>query len=134
MNYEDCIFCKIVNKEIPANIIYEDENFLAFLDIMPIKKGHVLVIPKKHFRWVWDVPNIGKYFEVCQKVVNAQKKAFETEQVISLVIGDEVSHAYIWLVPITEAGVRNSLDLKERLKPTEKELKEIAEKIKIVIQ
>ncbi|HYC79616.1 MAG TPA: HIT family protein [Candidatus Binatia bacterium] len=45
---EDCIFCKIINKEIPADIIYEDENLLAFLDIRPVNKGHALLIPKKH--------------------------------------------------------------------------------------
>ncbi|MEI7463544.1 MAG: HIT domain-containing protein, partial [Candidatus Taylorbacteria bacterium] len=59
-----CIFCKIINKEIPANIIYEDADFLAFLDIRPLSPGHMLVIPKKHYRWVWDVPNVGEYFEV----------------------------------------------------------------------
>jgi len=127
---KDCIFCKIVSGEIPAEKVYEDSNVIAFLDIMPIKKGHVLVIPKKHYRWVWDVPNIGGYYEACQKVANAQRKAFQTEQVISLVIGDEVPHAHIWLVPITEEGIRDSLDLTNRLKLSEEELKEIAGKIK----
>ena len=46
----DCLFCKIINKEIPANIIYEDDNYLSFLDINPNTKGHALVIPKKHVK------------------------------------------------------------------------------------
>lgn len=53
----DCLFCKIVNKEIPADIIYEDTDTLAFLDIRPINPGHTLVIPKKHFELCLKTPN-----------------------------------------------------------------------------
>ena len=53
----DCIFCKIVNNELPSYKIYEDENFLSFLDIFPKNEGHVLVIPKKHYRISLDVPD-----------------------------------------------------------------------------
>ena len=63
----NCIFCKIINKEIPCTKIYEDENFLAFLDINPLSPGHTQIIPKKHYRWVWDIENIGEYFEVVKK-------------------------------------------------------------------
>ena len=52
---QSCIFCKIVAKEIPAQIIYEDTHFLVFLDVKPRNPGHCLVIPKKHYRWVWDI-------------------------------------------------------------------------------
>ena len=51
-------------------------SFLAFLDIRPLNKGHTLIIPKKHYRWVWDVPNVGEFFEVARKIALAQKKAF----------------------------------------------------------
>ena len=74
-----CIFCKIAAKEISADIVYEDEDFLGFLDISPLNPGHTLLIPKQHCRWVWDMPNIGKHYEVAQKIVAAQKKAFETD-------------------------------------------------------
>ncbi|MBP9719569.1 MAG: HIT domain-containing protein, partial [Candidatus Levybacteria bacterium] len=101
-----CIFCKIINKEIPAHIVYEDANFFAFLDINPIAVGHTLVIPKKHFRWVWDLPikseneaTIGQYFEIAQKIALAERKAFGVEQIISKVVGEEVHHAHIWLYP-----------------------------------
>ncbi len=80
---QDCIFCKIVNGEIPSNKVYEDEKFLAFLDINPLSPGHTQVIPKEHYRWVWDVPNIGEYFEVVKKIAKAQKKAFNVERVRS---------------------------------------------------
>jgi histidine triad (HIT) family protein len=99
---KDCIFCKIVNKEIPAHIVYEDNNFLAFLDIHPQSPGHVQVIPKKHYRWVWDMLNVGEYFEVAKKIALAQRKAFDTDWILSKVIGDEVPHAHVWVFPNSE--------------------------------
>lgn len=96
---ENCIFCKIVKKEIPTNVVYEDENFLAFLDIRPIGPGHTQVIPKKHYQWVWDVPNVGEFFEVVQKIALAQKKAFKADIVRSQVYGEEIAHAHIWVWP-----------------------------------
>jgi|SRR3989344_7678969 len=96
---EDCIFCKIVAGEIPSHKVYEDENFLALLDIHPLSPGHTLVIPKKHTRWVWDVENIGAYFEVVRKIAKAQQKAFGTEWVLSKIVGDEIFHAHIWVFP-----------------------------------
>lgn len=96
---ENCIFCKIANKEIPAHIVYEDDDFMAFLDINPQSPGHCQVIPKKHYRWVWDVESIGKYFEAVQKVAKAQQKAFSTEWILSKIVGDEVGHAHIWIYP-----------------------------------
>ncbi|HAO64799.1 TPA: HIT family protein [Candidatus Taylorbacteria bacterium] len=96
---ENCIFCKIVNGQTPSHPVYEDEKFLAFLDIRPQSPGHTLVIPKEHFRWVWDVPNIGEYFEIVKRIALAQKKAFDVEQVICKIVGEEVPHAHIWLIP-----------------------------------
>lgn len=95
----DCIFCKIVAKEIPAHIVYEDTDFLAFLDINPQSPGHTQVVPKKHYRWVWDIPNAGMYFEVAKKIALAQQKVFNTDWVLSKIIGDEVPHAHIWIFP-----------------------------------
>lgn len=114
---ESCIFCKIVNKEIPAHIVYEDDNFLAFLDIRPESAGHTQVIPKKHYRWVWDVPNAGEYFEIAKKVALAQKKAFNTDFVLSKIMGDEVPHAHIWVYPNKKVdGDKNDFELnKEKI-------------------
>lgn len=100
----DCIFCKIVSKQIPAHIVYEDNNFLAFLDINPRSAGHVQVIPKKHYHWVWDVPNVGKYFEVVSKIAQAQQKAFDIEGIWSRVTGEDISHAHIWIFPDPRVG------------------------------
>jgi histidine triad (HIT) family protein len=99
---KDCIFCKIVNKEIPADIIYENDDFLAFLDIHPVSVGHTLIIPKKHRRWVWDTPNLGEYFEIAGKIAKAQQKAFGQEAIWSGIRGDEVPHAHLSVLPHNE--------------------------------
>lgn len=99
----DCVFCKIVSGEIPSHKVYEDKDFIAFLDIHPWEPGKTQVIPKQHYRWVWDVPNVGEYFEVARKVALAQRKAFGTEWILSKVVGEEVPHAHIWVYPSTEA-------------------------------
>ena len=96
---KDCIFCKIVSGEVSSNKVYEDENFLAFLDIHPQSPGHTLVIPKKHYRFVWDVPNAGEYFEVAKKIALAEQKSFGTDVIWSKVMGDEIHHAHIWVFP-----------------------------------
>lgn len=106
----DCVFCKIARKEIPAEMVYEDEHFLAFLDIHPQSPGHTQVIPKEHYRFVWDVPNAGAYFEIARKIALAQQKAFITEWVVSRIIGDEVPHAHIWVLPGNATG--EAADLK----------------------
>jgi len=117
-NEKDCVFCKIINKKIPAEVVYEDNDFLAFLDINPQTPGHTQVIPKKHYRWVWDVPNVDQYFEVAKKIAKAQQKAFETDWILSKIIGDQVHHAHIWIFP-------NS-----KIKGDKKDFKGNAEKIR----
>lgn len=127
----DCIFCKIVEGDIPCHKVFEDDNFLAFLDIRPLNPGHTLVIPKKHFRWVWDVDNIGSYYQAVQKIVVAIKKAFNTDYVVSLVFGEEVPHAHVWLVPRLENdGHGGAIDLKGIKEISDDEMKQIAEKIR----
>ncbi len=96
---ENCTFCKILNGEIPSYKVYEDESFLAFLDINPLSPGHTQIIPKQHYRWVWDVPNVGALFEVAKKIALAQKKAFGVEMIRSQVYGEEVAHAHLWVWP-----------------------------------
>jgi histidine triad (HIT) family protein len=108
---DSCIFCKIISKEIAAHIIYEDDDFLAFLDIHPQSPGHAQVIPKKHYKWVWDVPDVGAYFEIVRKIAMAQRKAFDTSWILSKIIGDEIPHAHIWVFPSSEVkGDRNDLE------------------------
>ncbi len=116
---ENCIFCKIVKGEIPCHKVYEDEDFLAFLDINPQSPGHTQIIPKKHYRWVWDTPNVGKYFEVARKIALAQQKAFNTDFILSKIVGDEVRHAHIWVFPNKE--IKGDLkDFKKNLEKIKK--------------
>jgi histidine triad (HIT) family protein len=121
LNNENCIFCKIVRGEIPCYKVYEDDNFLAFLDINPQSPGHTQVIPKKHHRWVWDVENVGEYFEVARKVALAQRKAFDTDFVLSKVVGDEVPHAHIWVFPNREVK-GESKNFEENLNKLKREI------------
>jgi len=128
---EDCIFCKIVRGEIPCYKVYEDENILAFLDIRPLNPGHTLVIPKKHFRWVWDIKNIGEYYEVVKKTANALKKVYDTDKVFSLVFGEEVEHAHTWLIPrFDNDGHGSEINLKNVKEISAGEMEKIAEKIR----
>lgn len=95
----DCVFCRIANHELASNTVYEDDSFIAFLDIRPLNPGHTLVVPKKHYRWVWDVPNPGEYFEVVSKLARVLQKVLRTDWVASDVAGMGVYHAHIHLVP-----------------------------------
>jgi histidine triad (HIT) family protein len=98
---EECVFCKIAKGKIPCFKIYEDKDFLAFLDINPWVEGHTLVIPKKHYRWVWDLPDdlAGKYFAVVNKIANHYRKVLNIEFIMSWIYGWEVPHAHIHLFP-----------------------------------
>lgn len=115
---ENCVFCKIVSGEILSYKVYEDDNFLAFLDINPQSPGHTQVIPKEHHRWVWDVPNVGEYFEVARKIALAQRKTFETDFILSKIVGDEVPHAHIWVFPNKEVkgNAKNFAENLEKIK------------------
>jgi len=128
----DCIFCKIIAGEIPSIKVYEDDGYLGFLDANPLNPGHTLVVPKKHYRWVWDDDTIGKYMEACQKVANAQRKAFDTEQIVSLIFGEEVEHAHIWLVPkLPNDGHGGAIDLSNRKQLSDADMNDAAEKIRV---
>jgi len=125
-----CIFCKIAAGEMPCYKVYEDEEFLAYLDIRPLNPGHTLIIPKKHYRWVWDVKDLDKYFLVVGKIANAIRKAFATEYVVSLIFGEEVAHAHVWLVPRFQGdGHGGAINLKNVKKLSEKEMEKAKNKI-----
>lgn len=96
---QDCAFCKIVKGEIPAYKVWEDENFLAFLDIKPEAEGHTLLIPRKHYRWVWEVDDYGGYFEKAREVVKILQDRYRAEWIEMKVMGNLVPHAHIHLIP-----------------------------------
>ncbi len=115
----DCIFCKIVEGKIPSHKLYEDADFLAFLDINPRAPGHVQVIPKEHYRWVWDVPSdkIGAYFTVVQKIAKSLQKTFGKDLIRSQIYGEEVPHAHIWIWPDIQldGGAKNFSDIAQKI-------------------
>ncbi|OGD62873.1 hypothetical protein A2160_05820 [Candidatus Beckwithbacteria bacterium RBG_13_42_9] len=123
----NCPFCQIVSRQIPAHIIYEDDKFLAFLDHRPLTRGSTLVIPKKHYRWVDEVPEFGDYFEVAKKVGLAAKKVLGAIWINYLTIGHEVSHAHIRVIPRYPKDLHGPLpDLSKTEALPEQEMKSIA--------
>jgi histidine triad (HIT) family protein len=124
------IFSKIIAGEIPCHKIAENEQFLAFLDIMPLAHGHVLVIPKKETDYIFDIENeeYQALWSFAQNVAKAIKKSVTCKKVGVAVVGLEVPHAHIHLVPINSVEDMNFS--KPKLKLSQEELTEIAEKIK----
>jgi histidine triad (HIT) family protein len=111
----DCIFCKIVVGKLPAYQIYEDNNYLAFLDLFPKVEGHALVIPKKHVEWVWDADNLGVYFEVVAKIAKHFRQVTGIEVIRSMIMGWEVPHAHIHLLPGKENNLKGEQLSPERM-------------------
>jgi len=94
----ECIFCKIIKGEIPSYKIYEDTNYLAFLNISQFAEGQTLVIPKKHYPYVWDVEDTAGYFAVVQKIAK-HFKDLGYSFVDMMVFGRDVAHAHVRLFP-----------------------------------
>lgn len=128
---DNCIFCKIVKSEIPSLRIHEDDKFVAFLDINPNTKGHSLVVPKKHYRWTYDVPNFGEYFEFARTVAQACLKGLGADWISFITVGLDVPHAHIHVIPrYPDDGHGVIVDSDLHQKYSEEEMKEISEKIK----
>jgi histidine triad (HIT) family protein len=127
------IFTRIVEGEIPCYKIAEDDNFFAFLDINPLSKGHTLVIPKKEIDYIFDVDDdlLGKMTVFAKKVALAIDKSVECKRVGIAVLGLEVPHAHIHLIPINNVGDINFGNPKLKLSP--EEFKSIAEKIRVAL-
>lgn len=98
---QNCLFCKIVRGELPCYKVYENDLFLAFLDIFPKVKGHTLVIPKEHHRWVYDVPQFSAYWDTARLVTDAVQKTLSLKWVSYYTFG-AVPHAHIHILPRTE--------------------------------
>ena len=128
------IFTKIVNGEIPAYKVAEDENYFAFLDIFPVAKGHTLVIPKKEVDYLFDLDDesYAGLQMFAKKVAKGLKKAIPCEKVGVLVLGLEVPHAHIHLVPMQNEG--DLLNFSKKKKFTPEEFQEITKLISENIQ
>ncbi|MFW5657276.1 MAG: HIT family protein [Bacteroidota bacterium] len=128
------IFTKIVQGDIPAYKIAEDDNYLAFLDINPLAKGHTLVIPKKEIDYLFDIEDdlLGNMMVFAKKVARAIDRVIPCERVGVAVLGLEVPHAHIHLIPINHIGDINFG--RPKLKLSEEEFKTIAEKISQAVE
>lgn len=120
------IFTKIVNGEIPCYKIAEDENYMAFLDVSPLSKGHTLVIPKKETDYIFDLPaeEHKGLWEFAQHIAKAIGQAVPCKRVGVAVIGLEVPHAHIHLIPMNRVSDMNFASPK--LSFSKEELEEVA--------
>jgi histidine triad (HIT) family protein len=99
---DNCIFCKIVNGELSSErIVYEDDSSVAFLDLHPFCRGHTLVVPRAHSRWLWDMGDeeYSEFMLSVKRVADALKRAFDTDCVQVIVAGMEVKHTHVHLLP-----------------------------------
>lgn len=105
----DTIFTKIIKGEIPAHKIVEDDRFLAFLDVYPLQKGHTLVIPKKQINYIFDLEDtlLADLHVFAKKIAQAVKKATGCNRIGMAVIGLEVPHAHVHLIPINRMDDMN---------------------------
>ena len=122
------VFSQIINKKIPADIVFENEDCIAFMDIMPIQKGHVLVVPKLEVDNIFDLPlnTYTSLFSFARKISIAMKKTFNCKRIGVSVIGFEIPHAHIHLIPINHI---DDMDFNNKKLIKKHELKLIAKKI-----
>lgn len=125
----DTIFSKILRGEIPCHKVAENEEFLAFLDIQPLKEGHVLVIPKIAIDYIFDLEDelLGRMMIFSKSVAEKIKKSFPCKKIGITVIGLEVPHAHIHLIPINSLNDMNFAN--QKLTLTKERLAEIAKLI-----
>ncbi len=122
------IFSRIVKGEIPCYKIAEDDRFFAFMDINPVAKGHTLVIPKREDDYIFNLEDdeIGGMMVFAKKVAKAIEKAVPCKRIGVAVIGLEVPHAHIHLIPITQ---ESDMDFKKHVKMSEEEFIEVQKRI-----
>ena len=126
---EDCIFCKIIRGESLAHKLWEDADFFAFLSDKPVNPGHVLLIPKEHIDYIFDLeePLFSKLFKKAKELSEPLKKAFDAPRIGVVVEGFNVRHLHIHLVPVYHVA---ELDPNRGKKATFDELVPIADKIR----
>lgn len=132
MSEKDCIFCKIINGEVPCYKIYEDEETIAFLDAFPSMRGQALVIPKEHLApWLFDLDDkiYTRLMLVAKKLVMAVDKAIKPLKTGMIVEGLELDHVHIKIFPLSEIGFKNYPEKLQPL-PSKEDMEEIAQKIR----
>lgn len=104
-DHTPCIFCSIANKKIPARIVHEDDDFVAFLDIHPIRPGHLLIVSREHHNYFDDLPPelASRMMQLGQRFSKAMKRIHGVERVGFLFTGTDVAHVHAHLVPLLSA-------------------------------
>jgi histidine triad (HIT) family protein len=122
------IFQKIIDREIPAEIIYEDEKYIAILDIFPKTVGHAILITKEPYVWVYDMPDdaFAEYFVLAKKIGLHIKEKLHATYISFQTWGTDVPHAHIHIVPLYSMTEKYT-----RTEPNNEELKELGEKLKM---
>jgi histidine triad (HIT) family protein len=127
------IFTKIINREVPGHIVAEDDRFIAFLDVMPLVEGHTLIVPKKEIDYIFDLDDttLADMTVFAKRVAIAIKQVVPCKRIGVAVIGLEVPHTHIHLVPMNTMGDINFT--KPKLSLSAEVMKSIAEKIRIAL-
>lgn len=124
------IFTRIIHREISGHIVAEDDRYIAFLDIHPLAKGHTLVVPKKEVDYIFDLDDdtLSGLHIFSKKIAQALKKVVPCERIGVTIIGLEVPHAHVHLIPIN--GVHDMNFANQKLQFSEEEMRNIASEIK----
>ena len=127
------IFTKIIQGDIPSYKVYEDEQFIAFLDIFPLREGHTLVVPKQEIDYLFDQDDttLSALMPVCKKIAKSIESVIDCERVGVAVIGLEVPHAHVHLVPIN--GVHDIDFSQPKLEFSQEDFAATANKIRAAI-
>lgn len=135
---EDCVFCKIVSGSLPSHIVFQDANYIAFLDAFPFSRGHTLICPKRHGETVWDMDEreIGGLFATASMVSKAVVEAMEAEgfrfvQNNGEAANQVVPHVHIHMIPVKLSDKGKWM---ERKRLSNEEMEEIASKIRNVLK
>jgi len=140
---EDCIFCKIIKGELPSSKIYEDNELLAFMDVQPVNKGHVLIIPKKHKALMAELDDkiLGNVIALANKINQAIRESDIKSEGINLFLADgeaagqEVFHVHLHIIPrFQKDGFGFIFPEEYKDKPQREELDEISQKIKLYLK
>jgi histidine triad (HIT) family protein len=106
---ESCTFCKIARKEAPANTVFEDEKIIAFLSIQPITAGHTLVVPKKHYENIYEIPEeeVAYLYKIVKKMAYAVKNAVSAEGIRIVqnngeAAGQVIFHLHVHIIPMNK--------------------------------
>lgn len=131
---EDCIFCKIIKRELPAAVVYEDDYTVAFMTIEAINEGHTLVVPKQHVAYLFETDDdqYTRIMQTVRKVSKAVNRALKPGRVGIMVTGWEVAHTHVHIVPLHDQRDITSKKIIDNnvLKPDQTELAKTANLLK----